>query len=97
RLDAAAPHAGVAFHKNGERLGASGKSGGETVYRLGAVSGDRDVDAIRQGAEAIKLGWADDVVGQKDLSDARIGHGFGFAQLLDGDAKGSKLDRPLGE
>ena len=98
RLNAAAPRAGVAFHHHMQRCRTVREGGGEAVHRRLAVGDDGKAgDAHGKRLQPRKLGLAQDVEGDENVVDAGIGHDFGFADLLAGDAARAGLDLRLGE
>ncbi len=54
------------------------------------------MDARRQGHESFQLAFADDVVGNKNIVKARIGHDLGFAHFLTGNANSAGVHLHFG-
>ena len=86
RLDAGALAPGVAFDRDRQRpLGLRGRlrqSGNDRRV----VGDDGDVDPPHQRGEPRHLLLADQVVADQDVVEPAVGHHFGFAELLAGDA-----------
>ena len=77
-----------------------GESVGEPFQRFPAVRCHRQRHAAVQRLEALQLGAPENVVGQKNIGEAGIGHHLGLADLLAGDADRAGrnlLLRPVGQ
>ena len=96
-MHAVAPGARVAFdqHRNVAARHLPGRA--QAFDNLLAVGHDGDVDALRQCGEAFKFMSPHNIEGQQHVGDAGIGHHFGLAEFLHGDAARAQLNLRLGK
>ena len=92
--EAAAPAAGVAFHQHADACAGGLCRVGDRIHDFPAVGDDREVAALRDGAQPGELRGAQRVRRQEKVGDAGIGHHFGFAHGLHRHALGAELDLP---
>ena len=96
-LHAATAAAGVALDQHLELTGCVREGSGQPLDGGRAVGGDGEDDTVVQRSQPVELLPADDVVGEKDVGQAGIGHHLGLADLLAGNAVGARLDLPFGK
>ena len=90
RLDAATVHPHVHFEEHPE-LQAFGHGGGRKVGGVvGIVDGDHHVGIPGQVHQSRDFLGANDLIGDEQVADSRLGHNLGFSQLGAGDADGAR-------
>ena len=94
RLHSSAIHARIHFDHHAQPDISLPRRAIQRVDILGTVDGDYDIGARKQAQQARNLLLADHLVGDQNVSNACIGHHFGFANLGAGDAECSRLEQP---
>ena len=90
--------AGVHFDQDAKGAAVGAGLRGEPFDRRLRVGGDsnRATAVAHELAQTRELGLADNIIGDQDVFNASLGHGFGLTDLLADDTDGPRFDLPLG-